>query len=53
MDINVLRGCCVGVQKLTDIHDVTRCGVMATPGVAVDGKVAQVGSLPARGVVAR
>jgi len=45
------RGAAVSVQKLTDIQDVARYGVMSTPGVVIDGKVVHVGSIPARTLV--
>jgi small redox-active disulfide protein 2 len=45
------RGAAVNLQKITDIRDVARYGVMSTPGVVIDGKVVHVGSVPARAEV--
>lgn len=33
------------VEKVTDIHDIMKFGIMSTPGLAVDGKVVSVGKL--------
>jgi small redox-active disulfide protein 2 len=34
------------LEKVTDITQITRFGVMATPGLAVDGKVLVSGRVP-------
>ena len=34
------------LEKVTDILEITRFGVMATPGLAVDGKVLVSGRVP-------
>ncbi len=45
------KGAAVTLQKVTDIRDVARYGVMSTPGVVIDGKVVHVGSVPARAAI--
>ena len=34
------------IEKVTEIDDIVRYGVMATPALAVDGKVKLAGSVP-------
>jgi small redox-active disulfide protein 2 len=34
------------VEKVTDINDIVACGVMMTPGLAVDGVVKVSGRVP-------
>jgi len=34
------------VEKITDIMEITKLGVMATPALAVDGQVKVVGKVP-------
>jgi len=34
------------LEKVTDINDIMNFGVMATPGLALDGKVVLAGKLP-------
>ncbi len=36
----------VNVEKVTDMAEIAKAGVMATPGVSVDGKLVHVGGLP-------
>jgi predicted thioredoxin/glutaredoxin len=45
------KGATISLQKLTDIQDVSRYGVMSTPGVVIDGKVVHVGSVPERAAI--
>lgn len=33
------------VEKITDINEITRMGVMVTPGFAIDGEVKAVGKV--------
>jgi small redox-active disulfide protein 2 len=35
------------LEKVTDINDIMKFGIMSTPGLAVDGKVVLVGKVPA------
>lgn len=35
------------IQKVTDINDIMKFGVMLTPALVVDGKVKSVGKVPA------
>jgi small redox-active disulfide protein 2 len=39
-------GIAVKVEKVTDIADMARLGIMSTPGVVIDGKVVHAGGLP-------
>lgn len=34
------------IEKVTDINDIMKFGVMMTPGLAVDGDVKSVGKVP-------
>lgn len=34
------------VQKVTDINEIMKFGIMTTPGLAVDGKVKVAGKVP-------
>ena len=34
------------VEKVTDLAEIARAGVMSTPGVSVDGKLVHAGGLP-------
>lgn len=36
----------IELEKITDIAEIMRHGVMSTPGVIVDGKVVHAGGLP-------
>lgn len=36
----------VNVEKVTDIADMARHGILSTPGVVIDGKVVHAGGLP-------
>ncbi|PLY14603.1 MAG: thioredoxin family protein [Sedimenticola sp.] len=39
-------GVAIELEKVTDIAEIMRFGVMSTPGVVVDGKVVHAGGLP-------
>jgi small redox-active disulfide protein 2 len=39
-------GVAVKVEKVTDMADMARNGIMSTPGVVIDGKVVHAGGLP-------
>jgi small redox-active disulfide protein 2 len=36
----------VNIEKVTDMAELARHGILSTPGVAVDGKVVHAGGLP-------
>ncbi|MFC2970218.1 thioredoxin family protein [Acidimangrovimonas pyrenivorans] len=36
----------VAVEKVTDMAAIARAGVMATPGISIDGKLVHAGGLP-------
>lgn len=36
----------VKVEKVTDMADMVRRGILSTPGVVIDGKVVHAGGLP-------
>lgn len=42
------RGVAVNLEKVENIADIMGYGVMATPGVVIDGKVVHAGGVPDR-----
>lgn len=42
------RGVEVELQKVEDLRQIIGYGVMATPGVVIDGKVVHAGGIPGR-----
>lgn len=42
------RGVEVQLEKVEDIAEIMRHGIMSTPGVVVDGKVVHAGGIPDR-----
>lgn len=36
------------VEKVEDIQDIMRYGIMSTPGVVIDGQVVHAGGVPSR-----
>lgn len=42
------KGVAVSLQKIEELREVMRYGVMSTPGVVIDGKVVHAGSVPSR-----
>jgi small redox-active disulfide protein 2 len=42
------KGVAVDLAKVEDIKDIMGYGVMATPGVVIDGKVVHAGGVPSR-----
>lgn len=42
----VARGIAVELEKVSDYAAIAAAGVMATPGVALDGKLVSTGKLP-------
>lgn len=41
----------VNVEKVTDVAQMARHGILSTPGVVIDGKVVHAGGLPKAEVV--
>jgi small redox-active disulfide protein 2 len=46
------KGVTVELEKVEDIQAIMSYGVMATPGVVVDGKVVHAGGVPSRDKIA-
>jgi hypothetical protein len=42
----------IQVEKVEQIHDIASYGIMATPGVVIDGQVVHAGGVPSREKVA-
>lgn len=42
------RGIAVEIDKISDYAAIAAAGVMATPGVALDGRLVSTGKLPSR-----
>ena len=42
------KGVAVNLQKIEDLKEVMRHGIMSTPGVVIDGKVMHAGGVPSR-----
>ncbi len=40
------------IDKVTDLDEIMAFGVMATPGLVIDGQVVSAGRLPRRGEIA-
>ena len=47
------RGVEISLQKIEDMQDIVRYGVMSTPGVVLDGKVVHAGGVPSRDKIER
>ncbi len=45
------KGAEVELEKVEDLQQIMRFGVMSTPGVVIDGKVVHAGGVPARAKV--
>jgi small redox-active disulfide protein 2 len=45
------QGVAVEIVKITDYAAIARAGVVATPGVAIDGKLVHSGGLPQAGAI--
>jgi small redox-active disulfide protein 2 len=50
-DVAAAAGVEVSIEKVEDMQDIVRLGVMSTPGVFIDGKVVHSGGVPARSKV--
>ena len=42
------KGVEVKLEKVEELRDITSYGIMATPGVVIDGKVVHAGGVPSR-----
>jgi small redox-active disulfide protein 2 len=42
------QGVEIQIEKVDQIADIMRCGILATPGVVVDGQVVHSGGVPSR-----
>jgi small redox-active disulfide protein 2 len=45
------KGIAVEIEKVEELPDIARYGVMSTPGVVVDGKVVHAGGIPDRATI--
>ena len=45
------KGVTVKLEKVEELRDIMGYGVMSTPGVVIDGKVAHAGGVPTRAKV--
>ena len=50
-EVAMARGQGVTIEKVEDIQDIMRHGVMSTPGVVIDGVVVHAGGVPSRAKV--
>lgn len=39
------------IEKITDIQEIARAGVLSTPAVVIDGTVRCVGKIPSKGEI--
>ena len=46
------KGVAIRLEKIEDLQRIMAFGVMATPGVVIDGKVVHAGGVPARDKIA-
>lgn len=42
------KGVQIAVEKVEDLKDIMRYGIMSTPGVVIDGRVVHAGGVPNR-----
>lgn len=47
-DVAREKGVAIELEKVESLADIVRWGVMSTPGVVIDGKVAHAGGIPDR-----
>lgn len=47
------KGIAIDLEKIEDLQQIMRHGVMSTPGVVIDGKVVHAGGVPSRTKVER
>ena len=46
-----VKGVAIELEKVEDLQQIMRHGVMSTPGVVIDGKVVHAGGVPSRAKV--
>lgn len=49
--VALAKGVDIQLEKIEDLQQIMRHGVMSTPGVVIDGKVVHAGGVPARAKV--
>lgn len=47
-EVAAAKGAAVQIEKVEDLKDIMKYGVMSTPGVVIDGKVVHAGGVPDR-----
>jgi small redox-active disulfide protein 2 len=47
-EVAAAKGAAVQIEKVEDLKDIMKFGVMSTPGVVIDGKVVHAGGVPDR-----
>ncbi|MCM8613956.1 thioredoxin family protein [Accumulibacter sp.] len=47
-EVAAANGVAVQLEKVEEIKDIMRYGVMSTPGVVIDGRVVHAGGIPGR-----
>lgn len=47
-EVAAAKGAVIEVEKIEDLKDIMRYGIMSTPGVVIDGKVVHAGGVPER-----
>lgn len=50
-EVAAAKGASIQVEKVEQLQDIMRYGVMSTPGVVIDEKVVHAGGVPARSKV--
>ena len=50
-DVCAENGITIQLQKVEDMADIMSYGIMSTPGVVVDGKIAHAGGVPDKKVI--
>lgn len=45
------KGVPIQIEKVESLQDIMRYGIMATPGVVIDGQVVHAGGIPERKAV--
>jgi small redox-active disulfide protein 2 len=50
-EVAAAKGVQIVLEKVEDMKEIVRLGVMSTPGVVIDGKVVHSGGVPARAKV--